>query len=470
MHKFCRLIGNEWKKQFRKKACWVMLILLAVLAVGYSLIVSFSSDATVDYWYAYSEEEYRWQIEENERFVDEVDENGDPTEFALACRLNIEYYQYLLDHEMFFNDWRTDLVYEMFYSAKASGDTARFEHLKAIVENEDITAYFNDMKAGYERDYANDPEALAILIWKPEYCIANGVYPSSDKDWRYEKVNTVANDRYVVLMKERQKAAGEKYDEETLEAARNRAAIAMYQLENDIAVNPADSLQISILMGKAGESGFWNAFACSKDLISVIGLFVIVIAGSIVSNEFSQGTIKFLLINPVKRWKILMSKYATVMIIGVLMLAILFVFSFVSALIFGGASEALLPAIEAEGGVVHTYSPYLSVLGGYLLSAVEVVVMATLAFAISALVRSSAPAIGISLFAYLGGTLLVTMLQAFGFDWARYLLFANLDFSAIVNGTSMFAHQSIVAAVVIVVLHMVVFLLSAWDAFVRREV
>lgn len=448
-----------------------MMILLAVLAVGYSMIIAFESTSSVDYWYAYSEEEYRWQIEENETGAQEVDKHGNPTEYAKQCQLNVEYYQFLLDHEMFAYDWRMDLVSEMFYVARSNGDTARFEELKAIVEGNDTVAYFNDMRAQYEREYAADPEALAILVWKPDYCIAHDIYPS-DTDWRYERVTTVTNDRYVVLMKERQLAEGKESEDDlaALEKARNRAAIAMYQLENDIEVNPADSLQTSILTGNAGDSGFWNAFVCSKDLVSVIGLFVIVIAGSIVSNEYSQGTIKFLLINPVKRWKILMSKYATAMLIGALMLAILLVCSFVSSLIFGGASEAFLPAIKAEGGVVKTFSPYLSLLGAYLLAAVEVVVMATLAFAISALLRSSAPAIGISLFAYLGGTLLVTLLKELGFDWARYLLFANLNFSSIVNGTSSFAHQSIVTAIVVVVLHMVVFLLTAWDAFCRKEV
>ena len=446
-----------------------MLILLALLAVGYSLIVAFNSTSSTVYSYAYSEEEYRWQIEENEKYVDEVDKYGKPTDRAQTAQMQVDYYRFLLDHEIFQYDWRTDLVSEMFYEAKPSGDTARFEKLKSMVENDDVVAYFTDMKAKYEATYASDPAAMAILVWKPDYCIANDVYPS-DVDWRYEKVNTVTNSRYQVLIKERQLASGDKSVEETLEKARNEAAIAMYQIEHNMEVNPADSLQISLMEGNAGESGFWNAFVCSKDLITVIGLFVIVIAGSIVSNEFSQGTIKFLLINPVKRWKLLMSKYATVMMIAVLMFCILFACSFVSSLIFGGASEAFLPAIEAEGGVVKTFSPYLALIGQYLLAGVGVVVMATLGFAISSLARSSAPAIGISLFAFLGGSLLVSLLSALDFDWARYLLFSNLNFSSIVNGTSLFAHQSIVTAIIVVVLHMVVFLLTAWDAFCRREV
>ena len=166
-----------------------------------------------------------------------------------------------------------------------------------------------------------------------------------------------------------------------------------------------------------------------------------------------------------------MAKYATVMLIGVGLTLILFVSSFVGSLAFcGAASEAFLPSITAESGVIVTRSPYLQIIARYLLSGVEVIVMGTLAFAISSLARSAALSIGVSLFAYLGGSLLITLLQAFGLDWARYLLFANLDFAAIANGTSAFAHHSLPFAIVIVVLHMVVFLWTALDGFVRREV
>ena len=47
MRKFLRLIGNEWKKQFRKKACWVMMILLAVLAVGYAALVAMNGSSSI---------------------------------------------------------------------------------------------------------------------------------------------------------------------------------------------------------------------------------------------------------------------------------------------------------------------------------------------------------------------------------------------------------------------------------------
>ena len=109
--------------------------------------------------------------------------------------------------------------------------------------------------------------------------------------------------------------------------------------------------------------------------------------------------------------------------------------------------------------------------GQYLLGSVNRIVMATLAFAISSLIRSSALAIGVSLFAMLAGSGAVLFLkEALNIDWARYIVFANTDLNAILSGTTPFVNQTIGFALGVIAVYMVVFLLTAWDGFVRREV
>ena len=77
--------------------------------------------------------------------------------------------------------------------------------------------------------------------------------------------------------------------------------ISKYIIENHVDVNKANDLR-GIL------SNFFNEF----------GLFIIVIvvmiAGTIVSEEFNKGTIKLLLVKPYSRNKILLSKFITVLI------------------------------------------------------------------------------------------------------------------------------------------------------------
>ena len=97
--------------------------------------------------------------------------------------------------------------------------------------------------------------------------------------------------------------------------------------------------------------------------------------------------------------------------------------------------------------------------------------MATLAFTISSLMRSSAVAIGVSIFAMMGGSIIDSILsQVLKVDWGRYLIFSNIDLVNIAQGNSIYEGQTLGFAIAVLAVHMVVFLLAAWDGFVRREV
>lgn len=96
--------------------------------------------------------------------------------------------------------------------------------------------------------------------------------------------------------------------------------------------------------------------------------------------------------------------------------------------------------------------------------------MSTLAFAISSLFKNTAVSVAVSVAALLGGNTLVGVLkQNFGFDWARFLLFANLDLNAVINEQTLFTGLTVTFALVVIAVHLVVFFLTAWDGFVRRR-
>ena len=106
-----------------------------------------------------------------------------------------------------------------------------------------------------------------------------------------------------------------------------------------------------------------------------------------------------------------------------------------------------------------------------MLSSINVVVMATLAFSISSLVRSASLAIGISLFSLLSGNVIISILkEGLAIDWTRYLLFANIDLAKIASGNSIYTNHSLTFAIGVIAVHLIVFFLIAWDGFTRREI
>ncbi|RHW35677.1 ABC transporter permease [Neobacillus notoginsengisoli] len=213
----------------------------------------------------------------------------------------------------------------------------------------------------------------------------------------------------------------------------------------------------------------WSFVNNSQNFISFVGLFTIVIAAGIVSSEFSWGTVKLLLIRPISRPKILLSKYLTVLLFGLGLLALLFVFSFLAGLILFGFSDSPSPHLVFSDGHVYERSMGLQLIAEYLLSSIDVLMVATMAFMISAVFRNSSLAIGISLFLLLtGGTL--TMLLAGKFEWAKYFLFANTDLTVYLDGTPLISGMTLGFSITMLVIYFTLFQFFAFWVFSKRDV
>ena len=473
MAKCFRLIKNEIKKQFYQRTLWVMLIVLFVvslLTVGIFLIDEFFGDSYYDYGMTFEE----YCESEIDFYKSCIAENPDALSEDIAYfETEIERYELLLASDADWGDWRetSDIAY-LAVELRRMGDTDSYAKLRGAILSNDPNPYFLWVKESYAQDLS--PELREVYGWAMDFCIANNVIPDEYSDWRFYAVSVYIASSETVIKQEFLQENGGAWSQSKLEEAKNEAALARYRLENNVSANPADSFgdaltDAMMYEGYTPTSSFWNAMAASSSLISMAGLFLIVMAGGIVANEFSSGTVKFLLLSPVKRWKIWLSKYLTVLLFVPVLLILIFVFTFLPSLPLGVA-DAFAPALFAENGAVTQVSPYWLLLRDYALGALQTILMFTLAFALSALLRSSSVAIGVSLFANLVGSMVISILQLMGFDWARYILFANLDLVSIADGTSAFPHQSLPVAIVILLAHMAVFLLTAHDAFTRREV
>src|SRR5699024_11864309 len=79
-----------------------------------------------------------------------------------------------------------------------------------------------------------------------------------------------------------------------------------------------------------------NLFSVIFELYAMtplIGICLIIVASSIVAREFTSGTIKFLLIRPISRNKVLLSKLFTIILISMMYLLLLFGASFIIGLL-----------------------------------------------------------------------------------------------------------------------------------------
>lgn len=162
-------------------------------------------------------------------------------------------------------------------------------------------------------------------------------------------------------------------------------------------------------------------------------LLIIILAGDVVSGEFSSKTIKVLLTRSVPRWKILLSKY-----IGVLILSCIVVVEsalmcvIISSFVFhsGGWNEPMATGFKVIGdkldfsNVIRIYQWQYAILV-YSLGWFVSINIATLSFMVSVIVRNTVTSVGIMLATLIGGGFLQIFLQ----DWPmiKYLFAVNLD-------------------------------------------
>src|SRR5690625_3745793 len=82
--------------------------------------------------------------------------------------------------------------------------------------------------------------------------------------------------------------------------------------------------------------GAWSYTLENAGLVSIISLFTIIIGAGIISNEYKWGTIKLLLIRPISRSTILLSKFLSVFIFAFVTMIFLILCSLLSGgIIFG---------------------------------------------------------------------------------------------------------------------------------------
>ncbi|MCL6446394.1 MAG: ABC transporter permease, partial [Alicyclobacillus sp.] len=157
------------------------------------------------------------------------------------------------------------------------------------------------------------------------------------------------------------------------------------------------------------------------------------------------------------------------LIFGLFATAVMFVCTVLVGWIFFGTSGAFLPHyfVNAHHSVQQMSSvAFLLMQYGFLL--IQIVITATIAFMISAIFRSSALAITISLLAFVVGNTIVHALSSY--HWVKYILFANTDLSQYVVNGPQIQGLTLGFSITMLIAYFVVMMALAWAVFLKRDV
>jgi ABC-2 type transport system permease protein len=205
---------------------------------------------------------------------------------------------------------------------------------------------------------------------------------------------------------------------------------------------------------------------------SLVTLFVVIVGSANVAAEFSDGTIKQLLIRPHRRWSILLSKYIAVLIYALLMTVTLIASGYLIGLILYGNGDFNMKIFEItlEGrkeAVVGTQF-FLKML--YYIPSLLVIM--TIAFMLSTLFKSQALAVGIGIFVLffsstLGG---IILMLADKYVWAKFLIFPHLDLTVYALQDRILENITLPVSLSILAIYYAIFMMVTFFFFQKRDI
>ncbi|WP_127588378.1 ABC transporter permease [Paenibacillus koleovorans] len=198
--------------------------------------------------------------------------------------------------------------------------------------------------------------------------------------------------------------------------------IEQHQYYLDYNVNPSEP----------GAPTFVRGFV-ENGIQLLLPLLMMIVAADLVSSEHSAGTVKVLLTRPVRRWRILLSKYLALLLsVSIIILLFALLSTVISGSIFGfqGWTAPVITGFAVVGEALDATRAHLVPQWQYILMELGLawyvsVVVATITFMLSVLVRTTAAVMGIMLACLIAGTILNSMVASW--ESAKYLFMVNLE-------------------------------------------
>lgn len=479
-----RLIKNELKKLFGKKLMYILLIIMIAFIilnnVMYNMDTTSSEAEYLQEQVSYLEEELKtldYKSQENNEYYIDLKTEYDITKLELSYSTDSWQYNLISNSEIFYNSLRNinqntyginkneqklkeaQKEYEIIKARLDSGDWKSFVQEELKNRKEQIAFYEEELKN------VKDKKAIQSINIELEVAKTN----KQALEWRLEKdipygnsflsgkIEEYANSfQTVQALKDTENKTKE--EEQEYNSALKQMNISKYYIENNINIkNEYDARYIlSNLMTEYG---------------MFISIFAIIIAGTIVSNEFQKGTIKLLLTRPYSRKKILLAKYI-VSILSIFIFIILFaLLQYVIGGFVSGFDVYDVPVVEYDLNtnsiVIMSVFKYLIIV---VLSNLPIYILTTtLAFALSTLTMNSAVSIAIPIL----GNMVAEVINLFieKVKILKYFVTANWDLSVyLFGGKGLAEGLNFGISLTICIIYLVIMLVTTFIVFNKRDV
>ncbi|MBQ3061170.1 MAG: ABC transporter permease subunit [Lachnospiraceae bacterium] len=455
------LIKNEYIKLFKRGSVIAAVIVMFVLSLGIMMIFKAAEILEDELTYMTEDGEVIGEGKEfyearvtvlKERLEELEKDSKSNTKDMEAVKRSIAVFEYLIEKDISEEDWRYSLVFEVIGNKEEKDEDISKQEVKEFLDNNDFEGYVR-YKAQVTKDqeikYVNCDDGIKNIY---AFMVENEIFDSSD--WRYEALTN--------LEAMAQNAASDREIK--------RVMALNYRILNNIQYSTDDIVEDIFEVTDETETPFMYGFGSSAGIMVILCGIVIIFAGIIVASEHTDGTIKFLITNPVSRGKIIVSKYLTIVSLSAIGMVTLFVFNFIVCCILFGTEGINAVHLKVTMDGITQMPVILNILIKYVLEMVGVIAYGTMAFAISSFAKSTAVAVAVGIMSSMAGSMVSTVLAQMHQDWGRYLIFSNTSLSTIMENGAYYPNQSVTFALTTVVVYVIIFFTIAYDGFTRKEI
>ena len=480
------LIKNELTKIFKKKSIYIILFVTLAFVILSNCM----------YKYFYNSSNYSYYSDSYVEFAKEEIKGLDPNKTS-DTKMYIEYKTVIDVSDMmkqYKNDaWQIQIIASTLesyinerntylYGAEKNEEQAekinqQINELTKRLQNDDWKFFANEelekseeklKELEDEKKSTQDKQRLQeleneIAIAKIDLKVAKYRVDENIK-YSYDYMNTALNNyqqnSYIV---EQIKSSNEELtyqEKKEYNGSLEEKEISKYIIENHVDVEKVNDLR-GIL------SRFFNEF----------GLFIIVIvvmiAGTIVSEEFNKGTIKLLLIKPYSRTKILLAKFITVLIMIVFATIVIIGMELIVGGLIYGFDSLSLPVVvyNFETNMIQEINIF-SYLGLQIFSILpSIILLATLSFALSTIFTNSPVAIALPLLGYMGVAVINQLAIQYNIGFLKYFVTLNWDFTQyLFGGMPLMEGLTPIFSIIICIIYFVIMLIPTLVIFKKKNI
>lgn len=489
------LIKNEFFKLFHKKSTLVFMIVVIAYLVLVNFIYKMNSTVTTTNTSLYVSDntinngDYDSQITEYQNLINKLNKTDETYPSDLAT-YETEIDVLKLKKEYSGSNWKINLISNDYYNI-ASNYYNALEVTKDTKTANEYLEQMNKIKNNLQTDnwqeyVKSQKEIYQNNVTKDEKALSSAVLEDNKKELNKD----IELNKYLITLMDYRLDNNVSYEDNYLNTAllslqSSKSSLLNYEgrelsdseKESFNSLNAEFQKNEYIINNKVDVANSHNLHAVLQNFFSEFNFFIIVfvimIGGSILSDEFSKGTIKSLLTMPYRRDQILSAKLITILLmIPIISIVLILAELLVGGLMFG-FSTINLPVLvyNYATSTLNSYNlwTYLLIMfGGY---APNMIIMGVIAFTLSVLLTSTAFSITVSYCTIIASSIINSLAIAYDIKFLKYFLTPNWDFTIYLFGkTPEYKYINLNFSFWVYLAYLIIFLVISYLTFQKKNI